>query len=120
MIVSDIFSKSILWQYIFLAMFINCSAKPDIDKEHKLRVPNCGMIMKSSSSRIANANEANVHYPWVIQVIRIFKKERDSSCGGTIITKRSRRFQVLLNYIYIYIYIFDIKIVHSHCSVLYC
>ena len=95
--------------YTYIAVFRNCSAAPDIDQEHLLKVPDCGKIQstwnnpiywhESVSSRISNAQEAEMHYPWVIRVNRIFYGKEVESCGGTLLSKRLREFQTLQGYI---------------------
>ena len=52
----------------------------------------CGIAKKKGWPRIANAEPANEHYPWVILVERKFKGNYGESlvgeCGGSIITER--------------------------------
>ena len=63
---------------------------PAIDESHRKLFPNCGRLptSKIAASRIINSKEANVHYPWVVQVFWYYKGEKVGSCGGTIITSR--------------------------------
>ena len=62
----------------------------------------CGEIPKTASSRITNAEDSDVHYPWVVRVIREFEKEGgnitvfpteggnfyEELCGGTILNEK--------------------------------
>ena len=67
---------------------------PAINEWHKKLFPNCGRLpdakpsSKIATSRIINGKEANVHYPWVVLVLRYYKGKILGSCGGTIITSR--------------------------------
>ena len=70
------------------------SSSIDIDDDHRQNNPECGYLpdepsSQSASSRISNAKEAKVHYPWVIYVERKnrFLATGFTSCGGTIITQ---------------------------------
>ena len=99
MIVFNTFSIIIVLLYTFFAVLTNCSAKPEIDQEHLLKVPNCGFIKTASdwyetpSSRILNAKKAAQHYPWVVRVIRYFRGDAYfKRCMGSILTKRLRHF----------------------------
>ena len=91
--------RIVKWFYlglIFLILFPvaikttldNSNYGPAIDKEHLKRFPNCGKMPRMSSSRIINSKEAEVHYPWVVQVRRYWKGNKIRVCGGSIITKR--------------------------------
>ena len=105
MIVSNKSLIMVVLLYTFCTVFRNCSATPDIDQEHLTQVPDCGIIKfktdwhevedENPSSRISNAQEATMHYPWVIRVHRIFgdrfQGEKLDSCGGTLLTKRLRK-----------------------------
>ena len=98
MIVFNTFSIIIVLLYTFFAVLKTYSAKPDIDQEHLLKVPNCGLIKTASdwyespSSRLLNAKEATQHYPWVVRVIRYWRGKRLGRCGGSLLTKRLRHF----------------------------
>ena len=61
---------------------------PAIDKFHGKLFPECGHLPKIATSRIVNGKEANVHYPWVVMVLRYYKGMNIGLCGGSIITKR--------------------------------
>ena len=66
----------------------NSDKGPNIDEEHMKIYPNCGIMPTISGSRIINSQEAKVHYPWIVLVIRYWKGTYTAHCGGTIITKR--------------------------------
>ena len=66
---------------------------PAIDESHEKLFPYCGRLPKIPASRIMNGKEANVHYPWVVMVLRYYKGRKvggkvGGTCGGTIITSR--------------------------------
>ena len=49
----------------------------------------CGKLPKErSSSRISNAVDPDVHYPWVVRVAREFKGKKIGECVGSIINAR--------------------------------
>ena len=52
----------------------------------------CGIVKKKGLTRIANPEQSNEHYPWVILVERKFKgnygERLVGECGGSIITER--------------------------------
>ena len=51
----------------------------------------CGDIPKDDSSRITNAEDSDVHYPWVVRVQREFETETEivkELCGGTILNEK--------------------------------
>ena len=83
-------------------LFLNCidSQHPEMEEEHRMKVPNCGTIPGSPSSRLINVEESKVHYPWMIQVIRYYKEKNIGVCGGSIITKRSPMF--VIEYVFIH------------------
>ena len=66
----------------------NSDKGPNIDEEHMKIYPDCGIMPTISASRIINSQEAKVHYPWIVLVIRYWKGTLAAPCGGTIITKR--------------------------------
>ena len=66
----------------------NTDKGPHIDEEHQKLYPDCGIMPTISASRIINSQEAKVHYPWIVHVIRYLKGTFTEQCGGTIITKR--------------------------------
>ena len=78
--------------FIYTTKFVLGAALngPAIDESHKKLFPDCGRLPKSkiAASRIINGKEANVHYPWVVQVFWYYKGKSVGSCGGTIITSR--------------------------------
>ena len=72
----------------------------DIDDDHKQSNPECGYLPEepkdqSACSRISNAEETNMHYPWVISVTRQHLYDTTDTmsdtrrCGGSIITKNT-------------------------------
>ena len=66
---------------------------PEIDPDHLRDYPSCGHMSRTASNRLTNTEEAKVHYPWVIKIVRYWKHrvrglEKISGCGGTIITRR--------------------------------
>ena len=79
-------------------------ADPEIDKEHMNLFPTCGKMSKTASHRLTNTEESKIHYPWVIKVLRYWRKkaatngeklvhgeewwEKIGKCGGTILTRR--------------------------------
>ena len=64
-----------------------------IDKDHLKRNPECGYLPEKtknahSSSRIANAEESDQHYPWMILIKRDNAIDKNSgNCGGAIISQ---------------------------------
>ena len=49
----------------------------------------CGKLPKEkASSRISNAIDSDVHYPWVVRVAREFKEKKIGECAGSIINAR--------------------------------
>ena len=71
-----------------------------IDAQHLQKNPECGKISTTQtnspvSSRISNAEETNMHYPWVISVTRQHLYDTTDTmsdtrrCGGSIITKNT-------------------------------
>ena len=86
---------------IVLRIFVTDACKQPLDLEHKQRTEECGKVhdelndespMDTSNSRVSNAKESDVHYPWVVGVRREFRRNRQllgrSKCGGAIITQR--------------------------------
>ena len=81
-----------------VAISDNEGSSIDIDDHHKQKNPECGYLPEiptksSATSRISNAKEAKVHYPWVIYVRRynrLIPSAVDGShrmCAGSIITQ---------------------------------
>ena len=71
--------------------FDHSHGKPDyrkIDGDHRRSVPNCGEINQKPLSRISNAEESDVQYPWAIRVLRLYEKKLEQTCDGAIISKR--------------------------------
>ena len=69
-------------------------ASVKIDKDHLKSNPECGYLPEKqsrlpASSRIANAEQSDQHYPWVILITRrnIHIEEGRENCGGAIITQ---------------------------------
>ena len=83
-------TNSVTTRLFFISTFINLLTcdPPVIDPNHLKNNPNCGEVPEKMESRIANAKESDVHYPWVINVVREFKKEVIYMCGGAIINQR--------------------------------
>ena len=83
-------TNSVLTRFLFISIFINLLTcdPPVIDPNHLKNNPNCGEVPEKMESRIANAKESDVHYPWVINVVRKFKEEVIYMCGGAIINQR--------------------------------
>ena len=79
----------------FLYTGYYCTQKIDLD--HLKTTPTCGMLSGvielpgQSSSRISNAKNSDVYYPWVVFVRRKYSKgnfEKEYICTGTIITAK--------------------------------
>ena len=69
-------------------------ASVKIDKDHLKSNPECGYLPEKASSqpassRIANAEQSDQHYPWVILTTRrnIHIEHGRENCGGAIITQ---------------------------------
>ena len=66
-----------------------------IDPDHLQSNPECGILPPKTrnapaSSRIANAEEADQHYPWMILLVHVnehIENGRIYECGGSIITQ---------------------------------
>ena len=68
--------------------YVDCSVL--IDNDHFRQDSACGKLPTvKPTSRISNANEAKIHYPWIVLVLRQneYTKLKESNCGGSIITK---------------------------------
>ena len=73
------------------------SSSVQIDAQHLQKNPECGKVPKKQTnppvtSRISNAEETNMHYPWVISVRRqnyydIDAMTNPKRCSGSIITQ---------------------------------
>ena len=72
--------------------FLEEEGSVDIDKDHLSSNPECGYVPETPnrlplSSRISNAEESDIHYPWVILVERQNAAIPTWKCGGSIITQ---------------------------------
>ena len=81
----------------------------DLDERHLQTNTECGYLPEKPknlpiSSRISNAEEANVHYPWVIKVIREnlefpdWKKTTNCGLGSSSCTHTSNPTQSINNW----------------------
>ena len=70
-------------------IFIACDEQ-EIDEDNWRETGGeCGKLPKEkSSSRISNAIDSDVHYPWVVRVAREFKGKKLGECVGSIINAR--------------------------------
>ena len=71
------------------AIFIACDEQ-EIDEDNWRETGGeCGKLPKDkSSSRISNAIDSDVHYPWVVRVAREFKGKKLGECVGSIMNSR--------------------------------
>ena len=64
-----------------------------VDADHLRKYPKCGKLGQSLG-RMVNLKAADIHYPWVIRVVRLNVRKDPTavwkrfSTGGAIITKR--------------------------------
>ena len=63
-----------------------------IDKDHLKSNPECGYLPEKTknahgSSRIANAQESDQHYPWMILLTNNNAMRKSWKCGGAIISQ---------------------------------
>ena len=75
----------------YIHLFSKGNCKQEIDSDHLKQVPTCGEIPKKVSSRITNAKDSDVHFPWVVRVQREFEAKEGvwiGMCGGTILNEK--------------------------------
>ena len=76
---------------VYLYLVIGKDVK--VDPDHLRQYPKCGKVGQSLG-RMVNLKAADIHYPWVIRVVRLnVRKDPQTvwkkwTTGGAIITKR--------------------------------